>query len=70
MTDTGPGIAPEDQEGLFTAFQRTRRSVAEGQEGTGLGLHISQKLASLLHAQIQLESRPGEGSTFSVVLPP
>ena len=65
VLDTGIGIRAEDQEKLFQAFQQvdsTRRG-----ESTGLGLHLSRKLAELLGAQIEFESTYGSGSRFSLV---
>jgi protein-histidine pros-kinase len=67
VIDSGIGIRPEDQDRLFHAF-----SQAPGErrfEGTGLGLHLSQKLAELLSGQITFESEFGQGSTFRVTLP-
>ncbi|MFP4009205.1 MAG: response regulator, partial [Spirulinaceae cyanobacterium] len=68
VKDTGPGIAPEDQEILFQPFTQTRSGV-EAREGTGLGLPIGQKFARLLGGEIQVESVLGQGSTFSFSLP-
>jgi len=67
VTDTGCGIAPEDQARLFQAFTQLDSSSTRRYEGTGLGLHLSQKLAELIGAAIRLESVPGEGSTFALV---
>ena len=64
MTDTGAGIRPEDQARLFQAFTRADNSVR--QEGTGLGLHLSQKLAELLGARISFTSEYGAGSRFTL----
>jgi PAS domain S-box-containing protein len=67
IVDTGIGIRPADQRRLFKAFEQvdtTRRF-----EGTGLGLHLSQKLASLIGAHIEFESEYGKGSRFSLVIP-
>jgi protein-histidine pros-kinase len=69
VSDTGTGIRPEDQSRLFQAFQRVGLSAARHQEGTGLGLYLSQKLAELLGAKITLQSQYGEGSTFTLVIP-
>ncbi len=66
VIDTGVGIRPDDQEHLFQAFQRIDVSSMRHQEGTGLGLYISQKLAHLLGGKIKLRSQYGEGSTFTL----
>jgi PAS domain S-box-containing protein len=68
VSDTGPGIPEPDQERIFHAFERGAGAGVRGDEGTGLGLHISQKLADLLHARITVESLPGSGATFAVML--
>jgi protein-histidine pros-kinase len=68
VIDTGIGITPEDQEKLFTAFAQV--GAASGhREGTGLGLHLSQKLAELLGGSIRFTSDAGNGSTFILSLP-
>jgi protein-histidine pros-kinase len=69
VVDTGMGIRLEDQGRLFRAFERMQAPRDPNVEGTGLGLHLSQKLAELLGAQIRLESEPGKGSTFTLVIP-
>jgi len=69
VTDTGLGIRKEDQPKLFQAFMQVDSSSTRAYEGTGLGLHVSQKLASMLGGSISLESEYGQGSTFSVSLP-
>ena len=66
--DTGIGIRAEDRGKLFTAFVRVNTG-AKPSEGTGLGLHLSQKLAHLLGGRVDLESEHGKGSTFTLVLP-
>ena len=68
IADTGIGIRPEDQRLLFQAFQRVRGKSKVVQQGTGLGLYISQKLASLLGGRIDFDSEPGKGTTFTLTI--
>jgi signal transduction histidine kinase len=68
VTDTGIGIRAEDQARLFQAFEQGAASGARRQEGTGLGLHLSQKLAQLLGGRIAFESEDGKGSSFTLML--
>jgi protein-histidine pros-kinase len=68
VTDTGVGIRPEDQPRLFHAFEQLETTAARRHEGSGLGLHLSQKLAALIGARIECESVLGGGSTFTLVL--
>lgn len=68
VRDTGIGIRPQDQVRLFHAFTQVEASQKRRYDGTGLGLHLSQKLAELLGGQITFESVYGAGSTFSLVL--
>jgi protein-histidine pros-kinase len=68
VVDTGMGVRPEDQEKLFKAF--TQLAGATGRsEGTGLGLHLSQKLAELLGGSIRFTTEFGRGSTFILSIP-
>ena len=73
VTDRGQGIPPEDVARIFDEFiQLARPKRPTGppqQEGTGLGLPISRGLAKLLGGTLQVESTPGEGSTFRLVVP-
>ncbi len=65
VTDTGPGISPEERRRIFEPFFTTK---APG-KGTGLGLAICREIASALHGRIDVESQPGRGSTFTLVVP-
>jgi two-component system, sensor histidine kinase and response regulator len=69
VSDTGLGIRQEDQPKLFQAFMQVDSSSTRAYEGTGLGLHVSQKLASMIGGRISCESEYGRASTFTVSLP-
>jgi signal transduction histidine kinase/HAMP domain-containing protein len=68
ITDSGPGIATEDRERLFTRFSR---GATQGSgEGTGLGLYVSRQLARAMDGDLRLEpARAGVGAAFTIVLP-
>ncbi len=68
IMDTGIGIKTEDQTKLFQAFQQMLIPGVRI-EGTGLGLHLSQKLSALINGKIEFESEYGKGSCFSILLP-
>lgn len=68
VEDTGIGIGDEDQAKLFAAFAQVDSSAGRRHEGTGLGLHLSQKLAELLGGEIVFHSVRGQGSTFTLLL--
>ncbi|MCI4569442.1 PAS domain S-box protein [Lysobacter sp. CFH 32150] len=68
VADTGIGIGDEDQAKLFAAFAQVDSSAGRRHEGTGLGLHLSQKLAELLGGEIVFHSVRGKGSTFTLIL--
>ncbi|MGB7485607.1 MAG: hybrid sensor histidine kinase/response regulator [Phormidesmis sp.] len=65
ITDTGPGIAPEEQEEIFEWFFQGDHMRA----GSGLGLHLSKRIAELHQGSLSLESEVGKGSTFTLSLP-
>jgi PAS domain S-box-containing protein len=68
VADTGAGLAAEDRARLFSAFTQLDESSTRRYDGTGLGLHLSQKLAELLGGVITVESEPQKGSRFILTL--
>lgn len=69
VSDTGIGIGDEQRGTLFQAFSQLDGSALRQFEGTGLGLHLSRKLAALLHGEILFDSEYGKGSVFTLALP-
>jgi signal transduction histidine kinase len=67
VRDTGIGIAPEDQDRIFEAFQRGDRRAST--EGTGLGLTLSRRFVELHGGRMWVESAVGAGSTFAFAIP-
>ncbi len=68
VADTGIGIAPEAQARIFEAFAQADDSTTRRFGGTGLGLSIVRRLVAMMDGQLELQSTPGLGSTFSVTL--
>jgi signal transduction histidine kinase len=68
VSDTGVGIAPEDQEAIFEEFRQVG-TAAKKVEGTGLGLALSRKFVELHGGRIWVQSQVGEGSTFTFTIP-
>ena len=68
VSDTGVGIAPEDQEAVFEEFRQVG-TAAKKVEGTGLGLALSRKFIELHGGRIWVKSQVGVGSTFTFTIP-
>ena len=69
VTDTGIGIAPEDQEAIFEEFRQVGGDYSQKREGTGLGLTLAKKFVELHGGTIWVKSEVGRGSTFTFTLP-
>jgi signal transduction histidine kinase len=69
IADTGIGISPEDQKRLFARFYRVTNVTADDVRGLGLGLYVTKAIVEAHGGSIQVASREGGGSTFSVILP-
>jgi signal transduction histidine kinase len=69
VSDTGVGIAPEDQAAVFEEFYQVGRDDARKQEGTGLGLTLAKKFVELHGRRIEVRSQVGQGPTFTFSLP-
>jgi signal transduction histidine kinase len=69
VTDTGVGIPARDLERIFERFYRVDHGRSRDSGGTGLGLSIVRHVASNHQGRVEVDSREGEGSTFTVILP-
>jgi len=69
VRDTGPGISAADQTRLFQEFQQADNAITKKKGGTGLGLAISKRIIEMHGGKIWVESKPGQGSTFTFTLP-
>lgn len=69
VSDTGIGIAPDQRDRIFDAFEQQEGQSSRRYGGTGLGLAISRKLVEMMGGELTVKSEPGAGSTFKVVLP-
>ena len=69
IRDTGIGMSPEEMSRLFKPFQQVDSSITRRFGGTGLGLALSQRLIAMMNGLITVESRKGQGSTFTVEMP-
>jgi CheY-like chemotaxis protein len=68
VEDTGIGVSAADQRRIFSAFEQADNSSTRRHGGSGLGLAISRQLAQMMGGDIQISSKPGEGSTFSLTV--
>ncbi|HEV8436797.1 MAG TPA: ATP-binding protein [Methylomirabilota bacterium] len=69
VSDTGIGIAPEDQEAIFEEFRQVGGDYTRKREGTGLGLTLTKKFVEMHGGTIWVKSEPGQGSTFTFTFP-
>jgi signal transduction histidine kinase len=68
VTDTGPGISPQDQARLFQPFERLNAATTDV-EGSGIGLALTKNVVQAMHGTVGIDSQPGHGSTFWIELP-
>ncbi len=69
VTDTGPGLGPDDLARLFQPFQRLNPQPTGGESSTGIGLHITRDFVVRHGGDVEIDTTPGQGATFRIVLP-
>ena len=69
VSDTGPGIPPEERDRIFEKFHQIDSSITKAKGGTGLGLAIAKQIVEMHGGRIWVESTLGQGSTFRMELP-
>jgi len=69
VKDTGPGISPEDQKKIFDEFQQASTSAPQLKGGTGLGLAIAKRIIEIHGGRLWVDSKQGEGATFTFTIP-
>jgi signal transduction histidine kinase len=69
VQDEGPGITEDDKKKLFQEYRRLKSQPTGGEMSTGLGLAITKKIIDYHHGRIEVESQPGNGSTFVLIFP-
>jgi signal transduction histidine kinase len=69
VADSGIGLSPDERKNVFERFYRSAEARSRGEGGSGLGLCIARSIVEAHGGKIQLESAPGQGSTFTVLLP-
>ena len=70
VSDNGPGIARADQNRIFDSFYRVDDRLSRATEGSGLGLALTRHIVHAHGGKIRVESEPGKGARFVIVLPP
>ncbi|MBN2365367.1 MAG: response regulator [Calditrichaeota bacterium] len=69
ISDTGPGISPDQLPRIFDRFYQADDSAGNHPQSSGIGLALAKELVELHHGEIKVESEPGKGSTFKILLP-
>jgi signal transduction histidine kinase len=69
VTDNGAGVSESDQEVIFEKFRQVGDTLTDRPQGTGLGLPICRQIINHFGGSLWVESRPGQGATFSFTLP-